>query len=170
MRAWAAVWAVLAFRSARSPGVARGRRWFKESGGVLAPIGHRRDLRRWAVEPRHARGVRRQSCEVWASGRRGVAEVPGHDSHHVWEWPRLERQPTSAPGNGWADQANCFDVGRVTFDRAHLLAVAACPVDAEHVAAEKRRAVRAVQRGLPQVELCGWLTPLGSAHRPGADE
>jgi len=44
------------------------------------------------------------------------------------------------PVNGWADQANCFDVGRVTFDRAHLLAVAACPVDAEHVAAEKRRA------------------------------
>jgi len=44
MRAWAAVWAVLAFRSARSPGVARGRRWFKESGGVLASIGHRRDL------------------------------------------------------------------------------------------------------------------------------
>jgi len=74
------------------------------------------------------------------------------------------------PVNGWADQANCFDVGGVTFDRAHLLAVAACPVDAEHVAAEKRRAVRAVQRGLPQVELCGWLTPLGSAHRPGADE
>ena len=104
----------------------------------------------------------------------GVAKFQGHDSHHVfphvWEWPRLERQPTSARVHSWPDQTNCFHVTHVTPDArtSSLLRPALLTQrtsDAAHVAAENRRAHPAVQRGRRRLERRGWLTPAGSAHR-----
>jgi len=48
------------------------------------------------------------------------------------------------------------------FDRAHHLAVAACPVGAAHVAVEKRERIRRYNEDVAQPELRGWLIPLGS--------
>jgi len=60
-------------------------------------------------------------------------------------------------------------VSQVTFDRAHLVAVAACPVDGEQVASENIERVRRYREDdvAAQLELRDWLIRLGSVHGPG---